>query len=185
VGYRNGQRAEAAIEEVAAFASDEHNPGNRLGVTSLDITLPGAPEFIRLLDTPGVGAFATASAAEAFAWLPRCDLGLVLIAAGAAFEPDDLALISGLDTAGVEVQVLLSKADLLDELQLQRVLEHLRFDDRPAGRSYCARARGVDRDRRCARCQLVARCVESTNNGAPVRRERTTSNAPAAPRDDD
>ncbi len=66
-----------------------------------------------LVDTPGVGSLATSGAAEAIAYLPRCDLGIVLIDAASTLNQDDVALLRTLYEAGIPAMVLLSKADLL------------------------------------------------------------------------
>ncbi|MGD2070379.1 MAG: dynamin family protein [Gemmatimonadota bacterium] len=124
-----GTRTEThPLEAVARFAAESENPGNRLGVTALEIHAPTAPEGIRFLDTPGVGAYVTPTTASAFAWLPRCDLGLVLIAAGNAIDQDDLALLSGLRSAGVDWRILLSKADLVPGEQLEETLAYVRAE---------------------------------------------------------
>jgi hypothetical protein len=63
------------------------------------------------------------------AYLPRCDLGVVLIDAGATLSTSDLQTIDALYQAGIPAQVLLSKADLLAPQDLDRMLtytiEHL------------------------------------------------------------
>ena len=102
-----------AIEEIATYATEEQNPENRRGVRAIEIKAPTVPEGLRFLDTPGVGSLTTSGPAQAFAWLPRCDLGLVLVAAGGPVGPDDVALVAGLTHAGIASRVLLSKSDLL------------------------------------------------------------------------
>jgi GTP-binding protein EngB required for normal cell division len=119
IRFADGRSVEAPITEIPTFATEEHNPQNRRGVRSIEVTLPSVPPGVRLLDTPGVGSLGTSGSAQAFAWLPRCDLGVVLVAAGTPLGRDETALISGLRHAGIECRVLLSKADLLDEGELE------------------------------------------------------------------
>ncbi len=125
VRFAGGRTERHPLEAVAGFAAEEENPGNRLGVASLEIWVPTAPARIRFLDTPGVASRVTATTALPFAWLARCDLGLVLVAAGSALDEEDLALLAGLSSAGVEWRLLLSKADLLSEAELERSLAYL------------------------------------------------------------
>ena len=66
-----------------------------------------------LVDTPGLGSLATSGAAETLAYLPRCDLGVVLVDAGSTLTEDDLATIRTLYEAAIPASVLLSKSDLL------------------------------------------------------------------------
>ena len=84
------------------------------------------------MDTPGLGSLATSGAGETKAYLPRCDLGVVLIDAGSTLTEDDLATIQTLYDAGIPASVLLSKADLLAPADRDRALEyvagHIRSD---------------------------------------------------------
>jgi hypothetical protein len=61
------------------------------------------------VDTPGLGALALAGAAETLAYLPQCDLGIVLISAVNPIDDEDLSTIHALSLAGIPVMVLLSK----------------------------------------------------------------------------
>lgn len=128
VRFASGRTETHSLDAVAQFAAESENPGNRLGVTALEIRTPTAPEGVRFLDTPGVGAYATPTTASAFAWLPRCDLGLVLIPAANAIDQEDLALLSGLRSAGVDWRMLLSKADLLSDAQLEEAVGYVRSE---------------------------------------------------------
>ena len=122
------------IERLAEFVTEQRNPGNIRHVTRIVVELP-APrlqEGIVYVDTPGLGSLATSGAAETKAYLPRCDLGVVLIDAGSTLTQDDLATIQALYDAGIAASVLLSKADLLAQEDrdraLQYVADHIRSD---------------------------------------------------------
>ena len=69
---------------------------------------------------------ATRGAAETLAYLPRCDLGVVLIDAGSTLTPDDLQTIQILYDAAIPATVLLSKADLLTAQERSRVIEYVK-----------------------------------------------------------
>jgi GTP-binding protein EngB required for normal cell division len=104
--------------EVAAlpdFVTEQRNPSNAKGVTRIVVELPAERlrNGIVFVDTPGLGSLATSGAAETRAYLPQCDLGVVLINAGSTLSEEDLATIQSLYEAGVPASVLLSKADLL------------------------------------------------------------------------
>jgi GTP-binding protein EngB required for normal cell division len=122
------------IERLAEFVTEQHNPSNSLHVTRIVVELP-APrlrEGVVYVDTPGLGSLATSGAAETRAYLPRCDLGVVLIDAGSTLTQDDLATIEALYHAGIPASVLLSKADLLAPADRDRALQyvagHIRSD---------------------------------------------------------
>ena len=119
------------LSELAAYATEEGNPHNAKEVRSIEVTVPGAPEGLRLLDTPGVGSLTSAGSAQAFAWLPRCDLGLVLVAAGTPLGRDETALLSGLRHAGIDCCAVLSKADLLGPTDVERARAYILGELRP------------------------------------------------------
>jgi len=66
----------------------------------VELPAAGLREGVVYVDTPGLGSLATAGAAETKAYLPRCDLGIVLIDAGSTLTQDDLATIQTLYEAG-------------------------------------------------------------------------------------
>ncbi len=120
VRFRDGRVEKGTLADVPFYATEEHNPQNKKNVLSIEATLPTAPEGLRFVDTPGVGSLTASGPAQAYAWLPRCDLGVVLVAAGTPLGRDESALVAGLRHAGIESRVLLSKADLLDPGETER-----------------------------------------------------------------
>ena len=122
------------IDRLAEFVTEQQNPANAQHVTRIVVELP-APrlrEGVVYVDTPGLGSLATSGAAETKAYLPRCDLGVVLIDAGSTLTQDDLATVQTLYDAGIPASVLLSKADLLAPADRDRALQyvagHIRSD---------------------------------------------------------
>jgi GTP-binding protein EngB required for normal cell division len=116
------------IHELVDYASEEKNPGNELGVTRLVVALP-SPRLrngLVLVDTPGLGALEAAGAAETRAYLPQCDLGILLISAVNPVNEEDLHTIEALSLAGIPVMGLLSKADLLSPQDRVRALDYTR-----------------------------------------------------------
>ncbi len=67
-----------------------------------------------------------AGAAETIAYLPRCDLGIVLVDAASTLTKEDLQVIHVIYTAGASAMVLLSKADLLHATDRERTLDYVR-----------------------------------------------------------
>lgn len=132
VRFQSGASQRIAVAEIARFVTEQGNRENVLDVAAVDIALPTVADGVRWLDTPGVGSLGRVGPAQAFAWLPRCDLGLVLIAAGTSISGEDMALVTGLLAAGITCQVLVSKADLLEPEDLTRVLDHLARELRAA-----------------------------------------------------
>jgi len=116
VGFVNRRPEASEIARLPEFVSEAHNPGNTKAVTKIVVELPAdrLETGLAFVDTPGLGSLATAGAAETLAYLPQCDLGVVLINASTTLSEEDLSTIATLYEAAVPVQVLLSKADLLE-----------------------------------------------------------------------
>jgi hypothetical protein len=83
------------IERLAEFVTEQHNPANIRHVTRIVVELPAQRlrEGVVYVDTPGLGSLAASGANETKAYLPRCDLGVVLIDAGSTLTEDDLATV--------------------------------------------------------------------------------------------
>lgn len=115
------------ISHLPEFVAEEHNPGNYKNVTRIVAQLPSKQleGGIAFVDTPGLGALATSGAAETLAYLPRCDLGVVLIDAGSTLTDDDLKTLQSLYQAGIPANVLVSKADLLTPGDRARVVSYV------------------------------------------------------------
>ena len=121
------RRVEALpIGRLPEFVSEMHNPANGKGVVRLVVELPSERlrRGLAFVDTPGLGSLATAGAAETLAYLPQCDLGVVLIGAGSPLNDEDLSTILRLYESAIPVKVLLSKADLLAPADLESALEY-------------------------------------------------------------
>jgi len=112
--------------QLAEFASEEHNPGNRRLVTDVQLELPTdrLAGDICLVDTPGLGSLATAGATQTLAFLPRCDLGVLLLDATAAPGEEDVAVARTLLESGADVLLVLSKADLLTAADREKALRY-------------------------------------------------------------
>jgi GTP-binding protein EngB required for normal cell division len=116
------------ITRLAEFATEQQNPRNSKHVTRILVALP-SPRLragVVFVDTPGLGSLATSGASETLAYLPKCDLGVVLIDAGSTLTTDDLRTIMTLHEAAVPVNVLLSKADLLASEDLVKIIQYVR-----------------------------------------------------------
>jgi GTP-binding protein EngB required for normal cell division/Arc/MetJ-type ribon-helix-helix transcriptional regulator len=119
---------EVPLDNLYEYAAEEGNPGNQKHVTNILVRVPSERlrEGIVFVDTPGIGALATTGGAETLAYLPRCDLGVVLIDAGSSLAKDDLQLLRLLAEAGASRQVLISKADLLQADDRKRAVAYVR-----------------------------------------------------------
>ncbi len=122
VSFAIGRQERLGIDHLGEFVSEEHNRANRKQVTRIVVEIPSARlgEGIVFVDTPGLGSLATAGAAETLAYLPKCDMGVLLVDSGSTLTEEDLGTIRMLLEAGVPTSVLLSKADLIKSADRER-----------------------------------------------------------------
>lgn len=128
VAFAESERRTVRVEDLRDYASEEGNPGNRKHVTEILVKLPSPRlrEGVALVDTPGVGSLALSGGEEALAYLPRCDLGVVLVDAASTLNEEDLALLRALYGVGTPAVVLVSKADLLTPADRTRMTGYIR-----------------------------------------------------------
>jgi GTP-binding protein EngB required for normal cell division len=127
VNYADRKPEVLDVARLPEFVSERHNPANEKHVTRIVAELPSPRlrDGVVLVDTPGLGSLASSGAAETLAYLPRCDLGVVLIDAGSTLTENDLATVRTLYDAGIPASVLLSKADLLHPDDQRRSLDYV------------------------------------------------------------
>jgi GTP-binding protein EngB required for normal cell division len=116
------------IARLSEFATEQQNPGNTKHVTRITVTIPASrlADGVSFVDTPGLGSLATSGAAETLAYLPKCDLGVVLIDAGSTLTEGDVRTILALQEAAIPAHVLLSKADILDQPDCEKTIGYVK-----------------------------------------------------------
>ena len=116
------------LSELREFATEQKNPDNEKHVTRIFVKLPfdRLAEGVTFVDTPGLGSLAVAGAEETIAYLPRCDLGIVLIDASAGPTQDDLVVVQALYQAGAGAMVLISKADLFSPADREQMIAYVK-----------------------------------------------------------
>jgi GTP-binding protein EngB required for normal cell division len=126
VTLSSGSALDLSADQLPDYVTERGNPGNRRGVLEISIAAPSErlDQGICVVDTPGLGSLASASTARTLEYLPNCDLGILLIDAGAPVSRDDLDVARALMASGSELMVVASKADRLSERDLQQALEY-------------------------------------------------------------
>lgn len=128
VRFEGSEPRRVPVDGISDYVTEEGNPGNERRVRDVEVRLPSPrlAEGVVFLDTPGVGSLATFGAAQTKAYLPRCDLGVLLVDAGSVLNEEDIALLRGFQEAFIPATVLISKCDLVEEADLERILDYAR-----------------------------------------------------------
>jgi GTP-binding protein EngB required for normal cell division len=115
------------VGQLAEFVTEQQNPANAKQVVRVFVELPSPrlKQGLVFVDTPGLGSLATTAAEETLTYLPRCDLGIVLIDAGATLTQEDIVTLRSLYEAAIPAYVLLSKADLLTDHDREMALQYI------------------------------------------------------------
>lgn len=123
IAYANGRTETTTVDRIGDFVAESGNPGNEKRLTRLLLVYPSTmlPADVTFVDTPGLGSVTPGGALQTYAYLPRCDHATFLFEATAPIGEEDLTILAFLHDAGITTSVLLSKADLLDPSDLDRV----------------------------------------------------------------
>lgn len=127
VSYAEKAMEKCELERLPEFVTEQQNPANAKHVTRLVVELP-SPRLrngVVFVDTPGLGSLASAGAAETMAYLPQCDLGVVLVDASSTLTQEDITTVRTLYDAAIPASVLLSKADLLAPEDRERSINYI------------------------------------------------------------
>jgi len=114
--YADGRREFVGVEDVAAYVSEEGNPGNARGIEAVVVTLP-VPLLaggIRLVDTPGVGSVFAPNSEVTRRYLPRIDVALMVLGFDPPISGEELALAKDVAPYAGRLVFVLNKADLAD-----------------------------------------------------------------------
>jgi GTP-binding protein EngB required for normal cell division len=128
VQFHDGARRRIPVSEISQYISEADNPDNAKGVASVSTRVPELLRFsgIRFFDTPGLESAFAHNTEASLEWAPNVDIALVAIGVDPPLSQQDLTLIRRLFDYTPRVAILLTKYDLLSELEKKQVLEFVR-----------------------------------------------------------
>ena len=108
------QRTAVALGELARYATESGNPGNRERLTQVEVALPSGllGNGLVLVDTPGVGGLSSTHAAATMATLPAADAVLLVSDASQEYTAPEIEFLRQARTACPNVACVLTKIDL-------------------------------------------------------------------------
>lgn len=122
-GEQRQQRINAAIEDLAKYVSEAGNPGNREGLSYVEVHLPRRilSSGLALVDTPGVGGLGSAHGALTMGALPSADAVLLVSDAAQEYTAPELDFLSAAMRLCPNIACILTKTDLYP--QWRRIAE--------------------------------------------------------------
>ena len=128
VKFLNGESKAVLAAEIAGYASEELNPGNRKSAASIKIGLPSLAEYrgVCFVDTPGLDSAHRHNTETSLDWLPNTGLALITISADAPLSEQDIELIEKARHHSPRIVILLTKADRLAAAEIGQVLDFVR-----------------------------------------------------------
>jgi GTP-binding protein EngB required for normal cell division len=123
VRFVDGHDEEIPVEAIRCFISENENPENQKQVSRVAVKLPTLERFagLRFVDTPGLQGVLAHNTAASIEWLPNVGLALVAVSVDTPLSQHDVDLLTELHQYTPNVSILLTKADLLSEVERDEV----------------------------------------------------------------
>ncbi|HUJ11887.1 MAG TPA: dynamin family protein [Verrucomicrobiae bacterium] len=143
-----GPDADALVEFLEKFVTEEANPHNRLGVQQVEVTYPATVlrQGLALIDTPGIGSTFRHNTEATLNFLPQCDAALFVVSADPPVTEVEIEFLKHVRSKLARVFFILNKVDYLDADErvtavafLQRMLREQAGFESPV--IFCASAR--------------------------------------------
>jgi GTP-binding protein EngB required for normal cell division len=130
----NGESKAIALDTIAEFVDERHNPGNQRGAVVVEVALPKAllSRGLCLVDTPGLGSVHATNTEATRAFLPRIDVALIVVGPDPPISATELEVVQESSREAGELAVVVNKADQVSPEQLQEVLQFTRTTVEPA-----------------------------------------------------
>jgi len=167
VHLRDGRDPEVPLDQIGSFISEKENPENSKQVDLITVELPELRRFrgLKFVDTPGLESALSHNTRTSLDWLPNVGLALLAVSVDPPLSQRDIDLLKSLYQYTPKVVVLLTKADLLSEPELEEVMEFVRtqlaknFSGTPQVFPYSTKP-GFERFREALETELVAGTLE-------------------------
>lgn len=124
----SGEAEEIPLARLPEFVTEKGNPENEKQVSLVEVELASLGSFdgIRFVDTPGLGSIFSHNTQASMDWLPHVGGALVAVSVNHPLSGQDLTLLAEVFRHTPEAAILLTKADLVSESQLDAVVEFTR-----------------------------------------------------------
>jgi predicted GTPase len=139
IRFRNGQQQAIALPRIRDYATEELNPGNVKGISSLEVRspFPDLEHDLILVDTPGAGSIHEHHDQILHSFIPQSDAVIFLVTAAMPLDQDELELLRKVKAADIQkVFFVINKVDAAEKpedvedaiVHNQRCLQDLNID---------------------------------------------------------
>ena len=125
--FRSGQQREITFTQIREFATEELNPENGKGVSTLDVRGPfqGIERDLVLVDTPGAGSLHEHHDQVLHAFIPQSDTVIFLVTASMPLDQDELELLKNVQAADIKkVFFVINKVDATPDDDIEDAIVH-------------------------------------------------------------
>lgn len=125
VQFQNGVTKNIPLDEIGLYVGENENSNNSKQVAAVEVELSELKPLVPLqfVDTPGLNSTFAHNTEAAMGWLPNVGAALLAVSTDAPLSEQDLALLEELRRHTPKIVLLLTKADLLTEVQRAEVLD--------------------------------------------------------------
>lgn len=109
---------------LADYVTESGNPGNRQGLTRVDVSLPdlALPDHVAFIDTPGLGSVYETGTDHTLGFLPQIDVALIVLSVDQPLSEAEDQLVARLRDQGAELLFVVNKIDYLTPPELEETL---------------------------------------------------------------
>ncbi len=123
--YSNGDMLSADISTIEDYISEDKNPENEKEIDFVKIFHPASIlEKMFIVDTPGIGSVLPHNSETTKSFIPKIDTALYVLSADIPISQTDIDFIKELKQEVPKLLFVLNKVDLLDEIDLQKIIQH-------------------------------------------------------------
>jgi GTP-binding protein EngB required for normal cell division len=128
--HRHGRDSEVPLDQIGGYISEKENRRNAKEAGLITVELSELRRFrgLKFVDTPGLGSALSHNTQTCLNWLPNVGFALVAVSVDPPLSQSDIDLLKSLYQYTPKVAVLLTKADLVTEQELDEVIEFIRAE---------------------------------------------------------
>jgi len=124
VHFISGQVKKISFTQLTEFVTEKNNPSNAKQISEVIMKLSSLQRFqgIKFFDTPGLGSIFVHNDNSSMELLPKVGAAIIVVSVDSPLSENDMLLIKELAKYTPEVIILLTKADLVSESQLEEIM---------------------------------------------------------------